>query len=189
MIKERFILIGLGNPGNKYAETRHNLGFMIIDELAKRPGTSIYSKFNSYLVAISDFQQIELILIKPLIYMNLSGIAVTEAQKVYEVDNSHLLIIHDDICLPFGKLRLRAKGSDGGNKGLVSIIQYLQTQQFPRLKIGIDSPSKRDEMVDYVLSPFNAEELKELDSVIQKATDACLYFVKNGIINTMDQFN
>jgi len=188
-MRERFLLIGLGNPGVKYAKTRHNLGFMVIDELAERLWLSNYSKNDSYLVSECYYQQKNLILIKPLTYMNLSGIASADAKKHYAVDKLHLLIIHDDINLPFGKLRLRAKGSDGGHNGISSIIQHLQTQEFPRLKIGVGSKFGKDEMVDYVLATFSKEELKSLGSIIRKAADACFHFTTHGIRETMNMYN
>lgn len=188
-MRKRFILVGLGNPGVKYAKTRHNLGFMVIDEIARRLRLSNYSKHGSYFLLECFYKQKNLILIKPSTYMNLSGIAIADAIRYYAIDNSHLLVIHDDINLPFGRLRFRAKGSDGGHKGVASIIQNLQSQEFPRLKIGIDSQFKKDEMVNYVLSPFSEEESESLGSIIEKAVDACFYFITEGITVTMNKYN
>ena len=188
-MNERFLLVGLGNPGARYADTRHNMGFKVVDEIAEKSGLLFRRDDESYLSTKSEYQQNDLILIKPLTYMNLSGIAVSAALKHYEIETSHILIVHDDLSLPFGKLRMRAKGSDGGNKGLASIIQYLQTEKIPRLKIGIGSPDNREETVDYVLSHFHDEEKKHIQTMIQRSVDACFSFIDYGISETMNTFN
>ncbi|MBN1352274.1 aminoacyl-tRNA hydrolase [candidate division KSB1 bacterium] len=188
-MRDRFLLVGLGNPGKKYAKSRHNIGFMVIDEIAKRFARVVKSKADSFVFSECEYFQKHVILIKPLTFMNLSGIAVASAKQRFDVDNSQLLIIHDDLYLPFGKLRLRIRGSDAGNKGIASIIDYLQTQEFPRLKIGIGSKCERDELVEYVLAPFSKEEFEVLDSIIIKAADASLCFLKEGAISTMNAYN
>lgn len=182
-----FLIVGLGNPGKKYQKTRHNVGFMVIDSLAARFKQS-FDKFQNIASAacVSD-KKTEVILLKPKTFMNLSGIAVAAGISKYDIALSHLLIICDDINLTFGTIRIRSKGSDGGQKGLQSIIQELGTQDFPRLRIGVGDHF--DDAAEYVLSSFNAAERKELHSIIKTASDATLSFIHNGIELTMSRFN
>ena len=182
-----FLIFGLGNPGKKYQKTRHNVGFMVIDSLAARFKQS-FDKFQDIAWATCFFDnKTELILLKPKTFMNLSGIAVAAGIKKYNIALSNLLIICDDINLTFGTIRIRSKGSDGGQKGLGSIIQELGTQNFPRLRIGVGDHF--DDAAEYVLSSFNAEEQKDLSSIIKTAGDAALSFIHNGIELTMSRFN
>jgi len=184
-----FLLAGLGNPDIKYVNTRHNIGFMVIDQLSQRFNRSFLKGGTRFWWCEIDYLQKHVILIKPNTYMNLSGLAVQEAIDIFKVEFPQLLIILDDFNLPFGKLRLRAKGSDGGHRGQASIIYHLQTQNFPRLRIGIGTPVDQTEMVDYVLAPFSAEEQKQLPEIINDAVEACLFFVNNGITAAMNHFN
>lgn len=184
-----FLLAGLGNPGKKYFGTKHNTGFMVVDEIGAKLKIQSAGQHKNYWIGRSSYFSSEIILLKPLTYMNLSGVAVQEACEFYAIDLQRLLIIYDDFNLPFGKLRLRAKGSDGGHKGLASIIYQLQTQNFPRLRIGIGAPLEKEQVVDYVLSPFNSEEKLKLPEIIDRSVDATLSFIKNGIVYAMNQYN
>jgi PTH1 family peptidyl-tRNA hydrolase len=178
-------VFGLGNPTRRYAATRHNVGFMVLDMLASRlkcrfrglPGRDIARK---------QFAGQDLILVKPLLYMNESGVAV---QRQLERRPDDLLVVCDDLALPFGRLRLRPKGSDGGHKGLASIILHLGRGDFPRLRVGIDAPEPGKDAVQYVLEPFSEDQAGLLPEVLARAADACLTVVTQGIQSAMNRFN
>ena len=186
---QSFLLVGLGNPGQQYINTRHNIGFMVLDNLAQKFQRAFTHKGEFFWSCEFLYLGNHVIAIKPDTYMNLSGLAVREAVEKYRIAFPHLLIIYDDLHLPFGKLRLRAKGSDGGHKGQASIIYHLQSQQFPRLRIGIESEISRENVVDFVLSSFDESEFKQLPALIERAASGCLSFVSNGISHTMNQLN
>ena len=156
------LVVGLGNPGRKYKQSKHNIGFMAIDHYVKSQGLKLKKK-TSFLgeFAIDD----ELILLKPLTYMNLSGQSVRKVMDYYQIEDDQLLIIYDDVDLPFSKLRLRFQGSAGGHNGIKSIIQHIGTDTFKRVRFGIDKPERID-MKDYVLSQFSKSELKILDDIL-----------------------
>lgn len=156
------LVVGLGNPGRKYKQSKHNIGFMAIDHYVKSQGLKLKKK-TSFLgeIAIND----ELILLKPLTYMNLSGQSVRKVMDYYQIEDDQLLIIYDDVDLPFSKLRLRFQGSAGGHNGIKSIIQHIGTDTFKRVRFGIDKPERID-MKDYVLSQFSKNELKILDDIL-----------------------
>jgi len=163
------LLVGLGNPGKEYEKTRHNVGFMVIDELvkslrAKKPSEEALSLV--YKIRIGGK---EVFLAKPLTYMNNSGAAVYNLLEEYGLSPEQMIVIYDDLDLPLGTIRLRLKGSSGGHKGVESIIKYIGTQNFPRLRIGIGRPKKKEDVVKYVLSPFSQEEEKVINQVIKKA--------------------
>lgn len=182
-----FLIVGLGNPGRKYARTRHNAGFMVVDRLARLFKASFVREHVHFWVASIENPSPPKILLKPATYMNLSGVAVAVGVKQYGVEPARVLVVCDDLNLTWGTLRLRGAGSDGGHKGLQSIIAHLGTQQFPRLRVGIGNPTAAT--VDFVLSPFTREELGQLPVVIQAATAAVESFVVNGIERTMSRFN
>ena len=181
------IVVGLGNPGREYAATRHNLGFMVVDELARRQGAAERrNRFHSDVVEIFDAEE-KIVLLKPRTYMNLSGTAVREAINWYKVSLEELLVVVDDIDLPFGSLRVRATGGSGGHNGLKSIIAELQSDAFPRLRIGIDrGPGHATRQV---LSRFTSEEARVLPSVLETAADCVLEWERQGIINAMNRCN
>ncbi|MEO0019387.1 MAG: aminoacyl-tRNA hydrolase [candidate division WOR-3 bacterium] len=177
-------IFGLGNPTERYALTRHNLGFMTLDTIAQLLQIRFHHIPGRFL-AQTVFAGKKLLLIKPLLYMNHSGVVVKEQLTEHPDD---FLVVVDDIALPFGTIRLRPKGSDGGHKGLASIIYHLGTDRFPRLRIGIGSPKEGD-ATEYVLSPFSNEEMKMLPNVLRRATDACLMVATCGLEKAMNQFN
>lgn len=187
-MNETFLLVGLGNPGTKYAQTRHNLGFMIVDNLAQELRSSFAFGEKNYSLAESDVDDRNLILVKPLTFMNRSGEAVAHLVEQFSLPLGHLLIISDDLNLPFGKLRLRSRGTDGGHNGLASIIFCLGNEAFPRLRVGIDNGVFTD-AVSFVLSDFSKQERTALPDIIARATKACLHFVAEGIVHTMNKFN
>lgn len=178
-------IFGLGNPGPRYALTRHNVGFMVVDALAARLGFR-FRTFTDRAVARRQFSGDELVLVKPLLYMNESGVVV---RKQVERKPDDILVVCDDMALPFGRLRLRPSGSDGGHKGLGSIIARLGRSDFPRLRIGIDAPAHSSDGIDYVLERFPAEQEEVLTEVLQRAADTCIAVVTQGLERAMSRFN
>lgn len=184
------LIVGLGNPGKDYAYTRHNLGFLAVENLAKRYQLKFSpSSLTKAIAAEGTIEGQSVILLLPTTYMNNSGVAVKPVVFKKDIACSGLLVVCDDLDIHFGLLRLRAKGSDGGHNGLTSIIGHLGTEDFPRLRLGIGRPKSRQDTVDFVLEEFNKSEKKELPSFIEEATDCCLVWLKNGINKAMEQFN
>lgn len=186
-MRDFYLLVGLGNPGPNYRTTRHNVGFMVVDEIARMKGENFRSDQNCL---TADFLEAghKVLLTKPLTYMNNSGIAVSGLLNKFKVPLSNLLVILDDFNLPFGRLRLRADGSDGGHNGLASIIQQLGTRDFPRVRVGIGQ-EKMSDSVSFVLSNFNREEREQLPEVIERAAEASLSFIADGLNHVMNKYN
>ena len=192
-----YLIAGLGNPGTRYFNTRHNIGFLVIDKLARFLKVKSFKTENSYTAASVRYNKKTIVLLKPLTFMNLSGVALKQFTDNFDVSTDNVLIIYDDVNLDFGTLRLRPSGSDGGQKGMHSIIYELQTEDIPRLRIGIRNDKEiekfralgRNYLADYVLSEFTPDELKELDAVLEASMQAVLSFVDNGIKETMNRFN
>lgn len=184
-----YLLVGLGNPGRAYKNSRHNIGFMVIDRLAERLGVSFSRLESKALVTRAEFQGRRLILVKPQTFMNLSGQAVGALVRFYKVPLEQLLVAYDDVDLPFGSLRMRPDGGSAGQKGIASIIERLGTQQFPRLRLGIGRPPGRMEAADYVLQVFNRLEVEELPVLLDRAVDAVLTFVTQGMVAAMNVYN
>jgi peptidyl-tRNA hydrolase, PTH1 family len=182
------LIVGLGNPGKEYAETRHNVGFRCVDELARRHGLKWARPRLKAEQARGTIAGHEVVLAKPQTYMNLSGVSVVQLVKWYKVPLDQVLVIHDDLDLPFGQLRLRAEGSAGGQNGLASILQQLRTQAVPRLRIGINRP-QWGEPRDYVLTRFTKEQVAALPDVLGRGADAAELWLRDGIIAAMNQFN
>ncbi|MCL5037803.1 MAG: aminoacyl-tRNA hydrolase [Chloroflexi bacterium] len=166
-------VVGLGNPGTEYAQTRHNLGFRVIDELAKRAGVKLKRQGKGR-EARAKIDDRNVLLIQPLTYMNLSGKAVQSALYRHEISIGNLLVISDDFNIPLGKLRLRKSGSAGGHNGIQSVIDCLGTEEFARLRIGIGPVSHGNDAVEFVLSSFTAEEEKVIQDIIPEAADSVL---------------
>ena len=181
------IVVGLGNPGREYASTRHNLGFMVVDELVRRHAASERrNRFRSELVEVFDNGE-KIVLLKPRTYMNLSGAAVREAVNWYKTALADMLVVVDDIDLPFGSMRLRAGGGSGGHNGLKSIIEELGIDAFPRMRIGIGrGPGHATRQV---LSRFTPEEERLLPSVLEAAAGCVEEWERNGIISAMNRCN
>ena len=184
-----FLIFGLGNPGRQYQGNRHNVGFMVLDRLANSLQVSFSRLESRALVTKADYQGHRLILAKPQTYMNLSGQAVGALQRFYKVPLEQLLIVYDDVDLPFGALRMRPGGGSAGQKGMASIIERLDSQDFPRLRIGVGRPPGRMDAANYVLQDFSRQESEELVLVLDKAVEAVLTFVKDGITEAMNKFN
>ncbi len=186
---EVYLIAGLGNPGKDYRETRHNVGFMAVSEIAKQLGIEFSRVQNNALITKTNYQNKRIILAKPQSFMNLSGQAVGALTRFYKVPQENILILFDDADLPFETIRLRPQGGSSGQKGMKSIIQVLGTQEFPRLRIGIDRPPGKMQTPDYVLQNFSKLQKENLPWVINRAAEAALFFVAEGIDAAMSKFN
>ncbi len=183
------LVVGLGNPDRKYHETRHNVGFMVLAELGRRYGMGrAKSKFHGELLEARIGGE-KVLLLSPLTYMNRSGLSVDEATRFFQIDAKDLLVVCDDLNLPLGKLRLRLKGSSGGQKGLGDIIRRLGTEEFVRLRIGIGAPPEGWDAADYVLGKFTKTEKSVMELTVQQAADAVVCWVGEGSTECMNRFN
>ncbi|MCL4369137.1 MAG: aminoacyl-tRNA hydrolase [Actinobacteria bacterium] len=191
------VIVGLGNPGRQYANSRHNVGFRCVDVLARAHGLTFSQRYAHSLVAHGSILGVEVVLAKPRTFMNLSGDAVLGLLARHRVKPSSLVVVYDDMDLPLGKIRLRPGGSAGGHKGMLSIIDRLGTQEFPRLRIGIGRPTARAGLaspeeghaVQHVLGSFRPEELPELEEVLQRAVAALECVLRGGLVVAMSLFN
>jgi PTH1 family peptidyl-tRNA hydrolase len=187
-----FALIGLGNPGAEYAPTRHNIGFMVLDAVAEMFRVRYRRNQDDYLVAEQKVDGQVLTLVKPLTYMNNSGQAVLEVIQHYGININELLIIVDDFHLPLGTLRIRRRGSDGGHNGLRSVAHHLQTNEFARMRCGIGGKSMpviKSDLADYVLSPFEDEEIRAVRILVENARDAAVEAARTDFEIAMQRFN
>ncbi len=184
-----YLIAGLGNPGREYRESRHNAGFMALDRLAARLGWSFSRLENKALVTKGEIDGHRIVLAKPQTYMNLSGQAVGPLVRFYKISMENLLVVFDDVDLPFGTLRMRPSGGSSGQKGMESIIERLGTQEFARLRIGIGRPPGNKAAAGYVLNGFSREESKELDGILDRAADAIQVFITRGLDAAMNEFN
>jgi PTH1 family peptidyl-tRNA hydrolase len=185
-----WLIVGLGNPGPKYEWTRHNCGFMVIDELARRAGRGIRTPECQALTSRAIISHEEVLLLKPQTFMNLSGIAVAAAKKKYEIgDTSSILVVGDDLALPFGRIRIRPQGSAGGQNGLKSIIERLGAQDFPRVRLGIAPEHPVTDAADFVLSEFPKKDRDALAGIVARAADAVEDILTIGVVNAMSKYN
>lgn len=183
------VVVGLGNPGPKYHGTRHNIGYAVIDYLAAGPGVSTFRKrFESQVADMKEGDE-QVLLVKPETFMNLSGRAVRQALDFYKLEPADLLVVCDDIALPVGKLRVRARGSDGGQKGLRNIQEQLGTPEYGRLRIGIGEPGEYGDAADYVLSRFTPGERPVIEDAIGAAAQGVLLWIRQGIDQCMNRIN
>ena len=184
------IFVGLGNPGSEYSTTKHNVGFMLVDRLAKEIGADNWRNDFNALIAETFFEGEKILLVKPQTFMNLSGEAVVPIISFYKTDLENLIVAHDDKDLPVGKIRLRPKGSGGGHRGVESIIQHLGGKEnFSRVRIGIGRPPQNWTVNSHVLSPFNQDDSEKISTALDELVPAVLCIFREGIDIAMNKFN
>lgn len=184
-----YLIIGLGNPGREYVQTRHNIGFMLVDRIAVRLNTRGMKLQSKAIVITAQHAGQKLILAKPQTFMNLSGQSVQGLVRFYKLPLDHVLIAHDDLDLPFCAIRMRPGGGAGGQKGIKSTIDQLGTPEFARLRLGIDRPPGRMDAAAYVLQDFSRKELQTMSETLDWAADAALTWVTEGLNAAMNKFN
>jgi PTH1 family peptidyl-tRNA hydrolase len=182
-------VVGLGNPGARYRRTRHNVGFMLLDELSARHGIKFKAGKGEYMIGVSE--KLDTAFVKPLTFMNNSGIAVKDIVKRYDVDVEDLMVVYDDLDLDLGRFKIKKNGSGGTHNGMKSIIYHLETDEFPRLKIGIDVDGRRENGtgVDYVLSNFTRSEKERILEILPEAADSVDCFITEGLEKAMNTYN
>ncbi len=190
------LVVGLGNPGFLYARNRHNVGFMAVSHFAKQLQIDFDRKQGHARTGMGTLGNLKVLVARPQTYMNASGESVSALMKRWEISPSGLIVIHDDLDLPLGKLRLRLGGGSGGHKGLDSIISRIGTKEFHRVRIGIgrpevndDIPPKEDAVISYVLSDFTKHERETIDGILPAVSDAVVAILREGIVAAMNQFN
>ncbi len=184
-----FVIAGLGNPGSRYDNTRHNVGFDAIDVLSGKYGIKVNKIKHKALIGDGAINGERVLLVKPQTFMNLSGESIRDIIEWYKVPAARLTVIYDDIDLPAGKVRIRPKGSSGTHNGMKSVIYQLQSDDFPRIRIGIDKAPQGWELADYVLSKFSPEDRKLINNSIEKAAEAAAEIVSAGVNAAMNKFN
>jgi len=184
-----YLIAGFGNPGREYMNTRHNIGFMSIDRLCKKLDVFLGKLQSNALTATYKDAEYRIILAKPQTYMNLSGQSVVGLLHFYKIPVEQMLVIHDDLDIPFGSLRIRPSGGSGGQRGLGSTIEKLGSQDFARLRMGIGRPPGRMDSKDYVLQSFPSGDQQMLDTVLDAAAEAALVFVREGLDTAMNRYN
>ncbi len=183
-----YLVVGLGNPGSKYSRTRHNAGFMVLDELAKRHGAAWRSKRKAEIAQI-DLEGEKAVLAKPMTFMNLSGEAVKKMRRHFRLAPENIVVVHDDIDLAAGAIRVRSGGSTGGHLGVQSILEHLGSDRFPRVKVGVGRPPAGSEAADYVLRKVDGEDVEKLEEAVLRAADAVETLIRDGQAASMNRFN
>ena len=185
-----WVIAGLGNPGQSYENSRHNTGFLVLELLSQRWGIPVGKlKFHS-LYGTGVALGARVLLLRPQTYMNRSGEALRECLRFYKVSSQRTIVVYDDVSLPTGKLRIRAKGSDGGHNGIKNILYHLQTDDFPRVKMGIGAPAHPDfDMKDWVLNTFSAKEFPIVQAALPRACDAVEEILQYGVLSAMNKYN
>jgi PTH1 family peptidyl-tRNA hydrolase len=186
---ESFLVIGLGNPGREYRLTRHNIGFIVLDQLAVKLDVRFSRLQSKALVASAMHHERRIILAKPQTYMNFSGRAVQGLVRFHKLPFTNILIVNDDMDLPVGTIRIKPDGGSAGHKGIISIIQHLGTDEFPRIRLGIGHPPGQMQSQDYVLQGFSENEFTIVSETISRAADAILVWVLEGLDAVMNQYN
>jgi PTH1 family peptidyl-tRNA hydrolase len=187
--EKKWLIVGLGNPGLRYEKTRHNLGFMLIDKLAQKLQTQVKREECRALIGRGEIENQTVELVKPQTFMNLSGEAVSCLVKKSDRSVEKMIVISDDLALPFGKIRLRPKGNHGGQNGLRSIIDCLRTQDFTRLRIGIQPEHPIGSASSFVLENFSKSDFTEVENILNTSADAIFAVIKNGVEKAMAQYN
>lgn len=183
------VIVGLGNPGFKYKKTRHNIGFAVIDGLAKRLDVPVKKKKFNAVFGVESVNNEKVALLQPLTYMNNSGEAVRPFLNYFNVAAEDLVVVYDDLDLPTGKIRLREKGGAGGHNGMKSIISHLGTKEFKRIRIGIQHPGDGGDIIDYVLRPFSKKEQDEVNHAVEQAVSACEMWLSSPFPEVMNEYN
>ena len=181
------LIVGLGNPGKQYEQTRHNIGFDVIDYMANKYNIDVNREKFKGICGEGFIENKKVILLKPLKYMNLSGESIRELANFYKLEDDEIIVVYDDISLDIGRLRIREKGSAGGHNGIKSIIQNLGGDKFPRVKVGVGQP--KDNLVNHVLGKFSKEDREHIEKVIPVVSDAIVEIVKNDAKESMNKFN
>lgn len=184
-----FLVAGLGNPGKEYVDTRHNIGFIVLNKFADKLNVKFTRMQSKAMVTKARHQGKTIVLAKPRSFMNNSGQPVSALARFYKIPTENILVVYDDVDLDFGIIRVRADGSSGGHKGMQSIIQQLGTNQIPRVRVGIGRPPGKMETPDYVLRRFSKQEEDFLPQMIETAADAALEFITNGVVSAMNTYN
>jgi peptidyl-tRNA hydrolase len=188
-LESLFVIVGLGNPGNKYENTRHNVGFDTIDLLSAKYDIKVTKLKHKALIGDGKIKDERVLLVKPQTFMNLSGESVRELVEWFKVPVDKLIVLYDDIDLPLGKVRIRPGGSSGTHNGMKSVIYQIQQDGFPRIRIGIDKAPEGWELADYVLSKFNSDERKIINDSISRAAEAAATIVVSGVNAAMNMYN
>ncbi|MGN1270693.1 MAG: aminoacyl-tRNA hydrolase [Clostridia bacterium] len=184
-----YLIVGLGNPESDYANTRHNMGFDVINRISKKCDIKVSkSKFDA-LYGMGEIESNKVILVKPQTYMNLSGESIIQFKKFYKISNKNIIIIYDDIDLNLGDIRLKPKGGPGTHNGMKSVVQNLNTEDFIRVRVGIGAPEDKCDMINYVIGPIPKREKEVLEESIEKAADSVIEILKSGIDVAMNKFN
>ena len=189
MTENTFLIVGLGNPGREYKDNRHNVGFMLVDRLMVRFNARMSRLQVKALVTSLTYESRKLILAKPQTYMNLSGQSIQGLAHFYKIPLENMIVAHDDLDLPFGTIRIRPGGGPGGQKGVASTIERLGSKDFRRLRIGIGRPPGRMDPSDYVLQNFARADLPLLSEILDRAADAVMMFVTEGLNPAMNRYN
>lgn len=186
------VVVGLGNPGEEYRDTRHNLGFRVVETLARRLGVPMTEVECNSRVGRADAGAGRIVLVMPQTYMNRSGYALRCLAERHGYEPADTLVVYDEVALPLGRIRMRPGGSPAGHRGLESVVENLRTAEVPRLRLGCageDGPPPGDELVEYVLSPFGSDETQAVDEMIERAADACEAWIADGIEAAMNRYN
>ena len=183
------LIAGLGNPGDRYVQTRHNVGFMVVDQLAARHLITLKSKGHQALYGVGRCSGREVLLLQPQTFMNLSGVSVASAFKSLDVSSGDLVVVHDEIDLPFGEVRVKVGGGHGGHNGLRNINQVIGTREYIRVRVGVDRPPAGGDVAAYVLRSFSSVEKKNLDKVLMYAAEVVEAVIDHGVQQAMCEFN
>ena len=184
-----FVIAGLGNPGKKYENTRHNMGFITVDQLAEKHNIKVDKIKFKALVGEGRIAGQKVLLVKPQTYMNLSGESIREVMNFYKLEPENLIVIYDDMDIEPGKIKIRKKGSSGGHNGMKSIIQMLGTEEFSRIRIGIGRPKHNGDEINYVIGAIQEDQIPILEEGVKKAKEAVIEILKNGIDSAMNKLN
>ena len=184
-----YLIVGLGNPEKEYANTRHNMGFNVINKIANEYKIEVTENKFDGLLWMGQIEEEKVILLKPQTFMNDSGKSVIKAKNFYKIPEENVLVIYDDIDLEPTKIRIRKKGSPGTHNGMKSVTECLGTQSFPRVRVGIGSPEHKGDLINYVIGKISKEEADKLDEGVEKAKEAVIEIIKNGIDAAMNKFN